>query len=413
MASSRIYCQPNSDSNSNKPKAESNINSQFLMTLFPFMRPPHHATAWSQIQRAVPGILLSGILAFAAIELGKLAWMRAHGLSALTLAIVMGMLVGNTIYPRVVAGAASGVTFSKQNLLRLGIILYGLRLTMQDIAHVGVAGVLIDALVLTSTFMLALLLGTRLFKLDRATAILIGAGSSICGAAAVMATAPVVAGRAGQVTVAISTVVLFGTMAIFLYPALFDLNSNWGFIATSPQVYGIYVGSTIHEVAQVVAAAHAVGSDAADTAVIAKMVRVMMLAPFLIALSVFLMREKSKSMATHQHSQPTASGSIQALTKAQVEHGTKPKLTIPWFAFAFIGVVALNSFAWLPEPLVAAAIEFDLVLLAMAMAALGLTTQVSAIRQAGIKPLLLGATLFIWLIFGGAFINHMVNNFVH
>lgn len=377
------------------------------------MRPPHHASAWSQIQRAMPGLLLSGILAFIAIQLGMLAWMRAHGLSAFTLAIVMGMLVGNTIYACVVAGAASGVMFSKQNLLRLVIILYGSRLTMQDIADVGVAGVLIDAPVLTSTFMLALLLGPRLFKLDRTTAILIGAGSSICGAAAVIATAPVVRGRAGQVTVAISTVVLFGTMAIFLYPALFALNSNWGFIATNPHVYGIYVGSTIHAVAQVVAAAHAVGPEVADTAVIAKMVRVMMLAPFLIALSAFLMREKSKNIATHQHLQPTASKSIQALTKDQVQHGTNPKLTIPWFAFALIGVVVLNSFAWLPKPLVAAAIEFDLVLLATAMAALGLTTQVSAIRQAGIKPLHLGATLFIWLIFGGAFINYMVNNSVH
>lgn len=380
------------------------------------MRPPHHASAWSQIQRAMPGLLLSGMLAFIAIQLGKLAWTRAHGLSALTLAIVMGMLVGNTIYPRMVTGAASGVIFSKQNLLRLGNILFGLRLSMQDIADAGVAGVLIAALVLTSTFMLALLFGTRLFKLDRTTAILIGAGSSICGAAAVIATAPVVRGRVGQVTVAISTVVLFGTIAIFLYPALFDLNANWGlswrFIAAGPRAFGVYVGSTIHEVAQVVAAAHSVGAEATDTAVIAKMVRVMMLAPFLIALSAFLTREKSKNIAAHQSAHITSSDPTQALTKNQVGHSTKPKLTIPWFAFVFIGVVVLNSFAWLPKPLVEVVIESDTFMLAMAMSALGLTTHVSAMRQAGMKPILLGAILFIWLIFGGAFINRLVASFI-
>ncbi len=388
------------------------------MKHFHFTPPPYRAAAWSQIKHAVPGILLSGILAFAAIEVAKLAWMQSHGLSALTLAIVLGMLAGNTIYPRMAAGAASGVTFSKQNLLRLGIILYGFRLTMQDVAHVGLAGVVIDALVLTSTFTLAWLLGTRLFKLDRNTAILIGAGSSICGAAAVMATEPIVRGRAEQVTVAISTVVLFGTIAIFLYPALFDLSAhannaqNGNPVALSSHAYGIYAGSTIHEVAQVVAAAQAVSVEATDTAVIAKMVRVMMLAPFLIALSLFLAREQSKNIATPHHSQPTPCESIEALTQDQVGLGAKPKLTVPWFALAFIGVVVLNSFAWLPKPLVAAAIEVDVGLLAMAMAALGLTTHVSTIRQAGIKPLLLGASLFVWLIVGGAFINRAVNTLI-
>ncbi len=380
------------------------------------MHPPSRATAWSQIRRAVPGFLLSGVLALGAIELGKLAWMQAHGLSALTLAIVMGMLIGNTVYPRIAVASAVGVTFSKQNLLRLGIILYGFRLTIQDIAQVGFAGVLIDALVLTSTFLLALFLGMRLFKLDRTTVILIGAGSSICGAAAVMATEPIVRGRAEQVTVAISTVVLFGTIAIFLYPALFDLNANWGlnwrFIAAGPRAYGVYVGSTIHEVAQVVAAAHSVGAEATNTAVIAKMVRVMMLAPFLIALSVFLTREKSKNIAAHQSAHITSSDPIQALTKNQVGHSTKPKLTIPWFAFAFIGVVVLNSFEWLPKPLVEVVIESDTFMLAMAMSALGLTTHMSAMRQAGMKPLLLGAILFIWLIVGGAFINRLAASFI-
>lgn len=179
-------------------------------------------------QKLIPGLLLSAALAGAAILLGRSQWLQHNGISALTLAIVLGIVVGNTLYPRIAAGSAAGVGFSKQILLRAGIILYGLRLTFQDIAGVGLHGVLLDALMLASTFGLACLLGTRLFGLDRTTTLLIGAGSSICGAAAVMATEPVVRGRAEQVAVAVSTVVVFGTLGIFLYPALFQLDQDWG-----------------------------------------------------------------------------------------------------------------------------------------------------------------------------------------
>ena len=172
----------------------------------------------------------------------------------------------------------------------MGVVLYGLRLTLQDIGHVGLAGVAIDALVLSSTFTLAYVIGTRWLKLDRTTALLIGAGSSICGAAAVMATEPVLRARAEQVTVAVATVVVFGTLSIFLYPALYDLNQHWPVIAGGADGFGIYAGSTIHEVAQVVAAAHPIGTHAEDAAVITKMVRVMMLAPFLLLLSGWMAR---------------------------------------------------------------------------------------------------------------------------
>ncbi|KAI1691727.1 hypothetical protein DdX_21685 [Ditylenchus destructor] len=115
------------------------------------------------------------------------------------------------VYPRLAPASAAGVGFSKHWLLRAGIVLYGLRLTFQDIGHVGVAGVLMDVLVVASTFGLACWLGVRVFRMEREAAMLIGAGSAICGAAAVMAAEPVVRGRAAQVTVAVSTVVVFGT----------------------------------------------------------------------------------------------------------------------------------------------------------------------------------------------------------
>jgi len=206
----------------------------------------------------LPGLLLTGAVAAAAMGLAPLPWLQAHGISALTLAIVLGIALGNTLYPRLAVHAGAGVGFSKHWLLRAGIVLYGLRLTFQDIGQVGISGVLIDALVLTSTFALAWWAGTRWFGLDQQSALLIGAGSSICGAAAVMAAEPVVRGRAEQVTVAVSTVVVFGTLAMFVYPLLYQLNQAHGWIPMSAQVYGVFTGSTVHEVAQVVAAGRAV-----------------------------------------------------------------------------------------------------------------------------------------------------------
>jgi uncharacterized integral membrane protein (TIGR00698 family) len=349
----------------------------------------------NMLLRLLPGLAISGALAAVGMSLGRIGWLQNHGFSALTLAIVLGMLVGNTVYPRFAAVSGAGVNFSKKNLLRLGVVLYGLRLTGQDIGHVGIAGVATDVLVLGSTFALACYVGIKWLGMDRKTAMLIGAGSSICGAAAVMAAEPVVGARAEQVTVAVTTVVVFGTLAIFLYPVLFDLNQQWQVIPGGADGFGIYAGSTIHEVAQVVAAARSVGPHAADTAVIAKMVRVMMLAPFLIMLSAWLARDDAKQ----------ASGA-RADDQDATQH--KAKLAVPWFAFAFVGVVIFNSLHLLSASVVAVTTEIDTILLTMAMAALGLATHISSIRKAGIKPLLLALILFVWLVVGGALINRWV-----
>jgi uncharacterized integral membrane protein (TIGR00698 family) len=357
---------------------------------------------WQRAVNCAPGIALTGALAALAIEFGKVAWLQANGISALTLAIVLGILAGNTLYPYIATATADGVVFSKQTLLRAGIILYGLRLTFQDIASVGVSGVAIDAVVLSSTFVLSWWVGTRIFGLDRRTAMLIGAGSSICGAAAVMATEPVVRGRAEQVTVAVSTVVVFGTLDIFLYPAMYHLNAHYHLLAMSPTAYGIYAGSTIHEVAQVVAAGRAIGDAAANTAVITKMVRVMMLAPFLIILSAWLAR----SPGADDGDAPSAGDTSVPRASCGPRASRRPRrIVIPWFALAFVAVAGVNSLAVLPHALVSTAVDLDTGLLAMAMAALGVTTHVSAVRTAGIKPLALAALLFLWLIFGGVAIN--------
>lgn len=321
------------------------------------------------------GIVLALLLAASALLLNRLPAIAASGLGALTLAMVIGIITGNTLYPRIAAPCAPGVLTAKQNLLRLGIMLYGFRLTFQQIADVGISGIAIDVATLSSTFFIACWLGRRVLKLDRDTVWLIGAGSSICGAAAILATEPVIKAEAQKVAVAIATVVIFGTLAIFLYPLLWREISTL-FPAITPTTWGIFTGSTMHEVAQVVAAGHAVGPDAENNAIIAKMLRVMLLAPFLLLLN------------------PHAGNSAQ-----------RGKVRFPWFALIFIAVAMFNSLHLLPPALVSVINELDNLLLATAMAALGLTTHFSLLRRAGFKPILLGLLLFVWLMAGGGAIN--------
>ncbi|BBS22016.1 YeiH family protein [Klebsiella quasipneumoniae] len=340
--------------------------------------PTKHRSLW----HFVPGLALTAALTGAALWAGSFPAIAGAGFSALTLAILFGMVVGNTVYPKIWQPCDGGVIFAKQHLLRLGIILYGFRLTFAQIADVGVSGILIDVLTLSSTFFIACFLGQKVFGLDKHTSWLIGAGSSICGAAAVLASEPVVKVEASKVTVAVATVVIFGTIAIFLYPAMYPLLAHW----FTPETYGIYMGSTMHEVAQVVAAGHAVSPDAENAAVIAKMLRVMMLAPFLLFLAA----------------------RVKQLTPAG--NGEKSKITIPWFAIMFILVAVFNSFHLLPKAVVDMLVTLDTVLLAMAMAALGVTTHVSALKKAGAKPLLMALMLFVWLIVGGGAINVAIHS---
>lgn len=340
--------------------------------------PTKHRSLW----HFVPGLALTAALTGAALWAGSFPAIAGAGFSALTLAILIGMVVGNTVYPKIWQPCDGGVIFAKQHLLRLGIILYGFRLTFAQIADVGVSGILIDVLTLSSTFFIACFLGQKVFGLDKHTSWLIGAGSSICGAAAVLASEPVVKAEASKVTVAVATVVIFGTIAIFLYPAMYPLLAHW----FTPETYGIYMGSTMHEVAQVVAAGHAVSPDAENAAVIAKMLRVMMLAPFLLFLAA----------------------RVKQLTPAG--NGEKSKITIPWFAIMFILVAVFNSFHLLPKAVVDMLVTLDTVLLAMAMAALGVTTHVSALKKAGAKPLLMALMLFVWLIVGGGAINVAIHS---
>lgn len=344
-------------------------------------------TAPAAFPSLAPGLFLAAAIAVAALWLATVPWFRSNGLSALTLAIAIGMLAGNTIYPKLAPRAGQGVAFSKTRLLRAGIVLYGMRLTFGEVASIGVSGALVDVLMLSSTYMGAYWLGTRVLGLDRETSLLIGAGSSICGAAAVMAAEPVVKGRAEQATIAVATVVAFGTLAMFLWPVVYHLAVSHGLIQWSAREYGVFVGSTVHEVAQVVVAGGAVSQEAADAAVITKMLRVMMLAPVLVVVALLLSRGPGRSAG---------------------EQRAGARITVPWFAFGFIALAAFNSIVEVPQAWKHAAIAVDDLVLAMAMAALGLTTHVSTLRRAGTRPMWLASMLFCWLLGGGLLVNHLV-----
>jgi uncharacterized integral membrane protein (TIGR00698 family) len=158
----------------------------------------------------------------------------------------------------------------------------------------------------------------------------------------------------------------------------------------TPLQYGVYTGSTVHEVAQVLAAGRTISAEAADVAVVTKMVRVMMLAPCLLALSFWLARSRSKV----------------ADELAETPVGKKNGIMIPWFALGFVAVMLIHSLIPLPALWVDRVNTFDTVILSMAMAALGLGTHVSAIRHAGLQPLKLAAVLFAWLVIGGGVVNY-------
>ena len=325
------------------------------------------------------GMLLVVVLAGASVALSKLPIMQSAQFSSLTIGIVLGIIVGNSVFAHIATRTDVGVDYAKSILLKAGVILFGFRITFAQVAGVGWHGLLTDIVMLLGTFILAVQLGKRVFKLDEQTTILIGAGSSICGAAAVMATEPVIKAQAHKVSVAVATVVVFGTLSMFAYPIMFE------YMGLSEHAYGIFVGSTIHEVAQVVAAGTAVSANAADTAVIEKMLRVMMLAPFLVGLSFW----QSK-----KHANINAQGGEQ-----------KAGVTIPWFAVLFIVASGIHSLSVIPQGGKNAIVWFDNILLTIAMVALGLRTHVGAIRQAGIKPLLLAGCLFLFLTLGGFAIN--------
>jgi uncharacterized integral membrane protein (TIGR00698 family) len=331
------------------------------------------------LRTLAPGLAIVVGISVAAFLLARVPSLATAGLSALTLAIIIGATLGNVAHHRL-AGPATlpGLQFAQKTLLRIGVALYGLNLSLAQIIHVGPAAIVVDLFVVTSTILVGWWIGYRWLRMDRETVLLASSGSAICGAAAVIAAESVLGAAPHKTAAAVGQVVLFGSIAMLVYPLLF------GVLGVDREPFGTYVGSTVHEVAQVVAIGKTIGGATAENAVIVKMIRVMLLAPFLIVLGRFVPRS-------------------QGATPARV-----PPPRLPAFAIWFIVIALVHPYLGIPEPALKALRSLDIYLLAAAMAALGLDTTIQKLRVAGREALVLGAILFAYLIIGGGIANLLV-----
>jgi uncharacterized integral membrane protein (TIGR00698 family) len=311
-----------------------------------------------------PGLALTAAIAGSAVVLNHVRGFAI--LSPMILATLLGMLFHNLVGTP--AWAKPGVVFSLRRILRLGIILLGLQLMASQVAQVGFAGVAVIITTLLATFLFTKWLG-RVIGVEPKLAELIAAGTSICGASAVIATNTVTQGRDEDVAYAVACVTIFGSLAMFLYPlfpALLHLDAR---------TFGLWTGSSIHEIAQVVAASFQDGAQAGQFGTVAKLTRVMMLAPLVIGLGLIAARR-----AAHR--------------AGDVARQAPP---MPWFVLGFIALMLFNSVVHIPAETKAFTTPLTTFLLAMALAAMGLETDFRKLRAKGLKPLALAAAASLFI----------------
>ena len=304
-------------------------------------------------------------------------------LSPLVLSIAIGMVYANTLRYRLPVSWEWGLAFASKKILRYAIVFYAFRLTFTDVIAAGWPAFVYDCIVVGSVILLGWGLG-RLLKLDADTTILTSAGSAICGAAAVLGTEPILKAKPDKTVVAVATVVIFGTLSLFLYPALYRA----GVLDLDLKQMAVFTGGTLHEVAHVAGAGAAMGPEIAGTATITKMIRVILLAPFLLLLS-------------------------KAVVKRRKDHRSSEtqKLPIPWFAVWFLVLIGVNTLlvylantagiSHLYTETTGIIRWIDDFALCVAMAALGCDASLKKFRQAGLKPFALAGLLYLWLFFGG------------
>lgn len=321
------------------------------------------------------GILLITLFSFAAFYIADFEFVKRLSLSPLIVGIVLGILYANSLRNHLPQTWVPGITFCTKFVLRAGIILYGFRLTYQQVMQIGLPAIVIDTIIVLFTIIIGVIVG-RLLKMDRDISLLTSTGSAICGAAAVLGAEPIVRSEPHKTAVAVSTVVIFGTLSMFLYPVLY----RSGVFDLTPEQMGLYTGATLHEVAHVAGAGNAMGEAISDPAVIVKMIRVLLLAPALLVMSIVLARIPAKSAGTTE---------------------CRRRVTIPWFAVGFVIVIAFNSLNLLPREAVDAINTFDTFLLTMAMTALGAETSIDKFKKAGSRPFVLALILYAWLVIGG------------
>lgn len=281
---------------------------------------------------------------------------------ALVLGVGLGAVMGRP------AALKPGISYAVRPVLRAAIVLLGFQVTLGMLASLGLGALVLAFLVVGLTLPFTIWLG-RVMGVDPKLSLLIGTGTAICGASAIVAANQVARGRDEDVTYALAVITLCGTVALILFPYLGEL------MGMSANTYGLWAGAAIHEVVQAVGAAAAGGPEAAQTGTVMKLARVFLLAPAVLALGWWVARSAGG-----------AAGQVKA--------------PVPWFAFGFLGLVVLGSTGLVPNEAVELSRFLVPLMLAASVAALGFSTDLRALRARGVAPLALGvaSTLFITLL---------------
>lgn len=317
-----------------------------------------------RMRSLAPGLALA--FAIAAISI---AIRNATGIGALNpvvVALVLGIATGAALGPQ--PRIKPGISYAVRPVLRAAIVLLGLQVTLIELWQLGPGALVLAVIVVAATLPFTIWLGAVL-GVDRALSQLIGTGTAICGASAIVAANQVARGKDEDVTYALAVITLCGTAALVIFPMLAEP------LALDARAYGLWAGAAIHEVVQAVGAAAAGGPEASQSGTVMKLARVFLLAPAVLALGWWVARHGGGE-----------AGAVKA--------------PVPWFAFGFLGLVVIGSTGVIPRIAVEASRFLVPLMLAASVAALGLSTDLKALRARGGAPLLLGvaSTIFITLL---------------
>jgi uncharacterized integral membrane protein (TIGR00698 family) len=259
------------------------------------------------------------------------------------------------------AALGPGLKFAAERLLRLGIVLLGAKLSVQQIAGIGLPAAAIIAVTMVAALTIVLVL-SRLARVDSRLAVLLAVGAAVCGNSAVVATAPVISARTRDVAYAVATVTLFGTMAVFVYP-LIGHTARLG-----DAVFGLWAGIAINDTSQVVAASSAYSPGAFEVATVVKLIRNTLMAPLLVVIAWAWSRRTGSSGDTRA-----------GLRRA-----------VPLFVLGFLALSALRSVGLIDPGLAAASETAARALILVALSAVGLNVRLEELASVGPRPLLIG-----------------------
>ncbi len=308
-----------------------------------------------KIMDRLPGIVLTAAIAVPAWFIGKLVPV----VGSPVLGILFGMILAFWERPKIFDG---GVGFSSKKLLQDSIILLGIDMNLFSVFKTGKQTLVLMAFTLTAAFLTAYFAG-KLLKLDGNTKTLIGVGSAICGGSAIAATAPVIHANDEEVAHSISTIFLFNVIAAFLFPFLGHA------FGMSDQSFGLWAGTAVNDTSSVVAAGYTFSNAAGDLAVIVKLTRTLMIVPVTLVLAIY----------TSKKARGNQKGRYSILK------------IFPWFVLGFVAASVINTFVALPDGMGGFLAQVGKFVIVMAMAAIGLNTNLIKLVKSGGKPILLGA----------------------